>query len=283
MRFYHDSPRIDFETELNDVADRTVVVAEFPFAAPVTEVRRGVPYGFTHSAWPEPTETLPGFNKGITPAVRWSHYAFDTGGLALFDRGLSGRELDGRTALLFLLNATDKYYGYPNSWLSGQGRHRLEYSLYAHEGPFAAARVPHHAWEYNAPPYAGSGGPAKPISFLETSGNVIVESMRRDGGFLEIRCAECFGQAGEAWVRVNLTHGGATLTDLCGNRAEALPGGPRYQFPVRPQQIVTIRCQTSSSVPQPEPLLAWDPLVPAAKRPALHEYSDKKGHPPRGE
>ncbi|MCU0247686.1 MAG: hypothetical protein MUC42_14020, partial [Bryobacter sp.] len=43
LRFYKDSPRIDCETTLHDVPDRTVVVAEFPLAAEVTEVRRAVP------------------------------------------------------------------------------------------------------------------------------------------------------------------------------------------------------------------------------------------------
>ena len=55
MIFHNNQPRIDFETELNDIPDRTVVVAEFPLAAPVREVRRGIPYGFSHAAGRSPT------------------------------------------------------------------------------------------------------------------------------------------------------------------------------------------------------------------------------------
>ena len=103
-------PRIDFETELNDIPDRTVVVAEFPLAEAITEVRRGIPYGFSHGAWrvaqasspagassvltanaktsgrgrPENsqarTPALSGWTKGIVPAVRWSHYSLAGGG-----------------------------------------------------------------------------------------------------------------------------------------------------------------------------------------------------------
>lgn len=283
IRFYHDSPRIDFETTLNDIPDRTVIVAEFPLAREVVEVRRAVPYGFTHGAWPDPTQALPGRNQGITPAVRWSHYAVEGGGgFAILDRGLSGRELTGRTPVIFLLNTTDKYYGYPNPWLSGAGRHVLEYAIAAHDGDWAEARIPQMAWEYNSPPYAAGGAAGRPVSFAETSGNVIVEAMRRDGEAIEIRLVECLGQAGTARITVNLPHKGAALTNLVGAESKPLAGGPRYEFPVRPQQIVTLRLRAESRVAEPKPLVEWDPLVPPAKRPMLHKYSSEKGHPPRG-
>jgi alpha-mannosidase len=283
MRFHHESPRIDFETTLNDIPDRTVVVAEFPLAQEVAEVRRAIPYGFTHGAWPLPTEALPGWSKGIVPAVRWWHCTLrGGGGFALFDRGLSGRELTGRTPVIFLLNTTNKYYGYPNAWLSGEGRHVLEYAIVAHDGDWAAARIPQMAWEYNCPPLAVEGAAGKAVSFLQTSGNVIVEAMRRDREVLEVRLAECFGQAGTAHVTVALPHRGAALTSLTGSEAKPLLGGPRYEFRVRAQQIVTLRLRTSGDVPAPKPLLDWAPLAPPAKRAMLKEYSNEKGHPPRG-
>jgi hypothetical protein len=283
VRFYHESPRIDFETTLNDVPDRTVVVAEFPLAQEVTELRRAIPYGFTHGAWPEPTQALPGWSKGIAPALRWSHCTLrGGGGFAIFDRGLSGRELTGRTPLIFLLNTTDKYYGYPSPWLSGDGRHVLEYAIVAHAGEWEAARIPQMAWEYNCPPHAVEGAGAKPVSFLATSGNVIVEAMRRDQEYLEVRLAECFGKSGAAHATVALPHQGAALTSLTGATPKPLMGGPRYEFAVRPQQIVTLRFRTSGNVPAPEPLLDWEPLAPPAKRAMLKQYSNQKGHPPRG-
>jgi hypothetical protein len=76
MRFYHELPRIDFETELQDIPNITVVVAEFPLAEDIEEVRRGIPCGFSHGAWFKPNPDLVGWTKGITPAVRWSDYAW---------------------------------------------------------------------------------------------------------------------------------------------------------------------------------------------------------------
>ena len=285
MTFYKDYPRIDFATELNDIPDRTIVVAEFPLAEDITEVRRGIPYGFSHGAWSKPNPDLHGWTKGITPAVRWSHYTLaGGGGVALLDKGLTGRELTGRTPVIFLLNATESYRGYPNSWLSGKGKHWLAYALVVHEGAWRDARIPQMAWEYNVPPIVIPGtAAAAPQSFLQTSDNVIVEALRREGPDIELRMAECFGYAGTAEVTLNLPHTDARLTDLVGGNPKPLPPGPTYKFPVRPQQIVTMRFRAPSAVPDVKPLTRWDELVPEAKREALNTRIDAKGHPPRGQ
>jgi alpha-mannosidase len=280
MRFYERYPRIDFVTEFEDLPNQTVLVAEFPLAGDVEEVRRGIPYGFSHGAWAKPDAALHGWTKGITPAVRWSHYSLPGGGVALFDRGLPGREINGNTPIVYLHNATDKYYGHPNPWLSGAGKHRVEYALLAHAGAWADARIPHAAWEYNCPPVVLAGraaGAGKP--FVETSSNVIVEALRRLDGEIEMRLVECLGYAGTVELTLHLPHRGAWATDLNGARRKRLAGSGKYRFPVNPQQIVTLRFGAKSVVPATEPVVAWDEFVPADKLPALHEYSASKGHP----
>ncbi len=120
--------------------------------------------------------------QGITPAVRWSAYTLaDTATVALLDRGLTGREITGSTPVVYLLNTTEKYHGYPNAWLSGKGRHHLQYALVATEKPWGEARIPHHAWEYNTPPVVvGQCAPIPAQSLVQTSDNVIVQAMRRE-------------------------------------------------------------------------------------------------------
>lgn len=106
VRLYHESPRIDFETELNDIPDYTVVVAEFPLAADVAEIRRGIPYGFSHGAWSTPDPNLHGSTTGIVPAARWIDCGLSAGGgVSMFDRGATGREINGSTPTVDLLNA----------------------------------------------------------------------------------------------------------------------------------------------------------------------------------
>jgi alpha-mannosidase len=284
VTLYNDYPRIDFTTELNDLPNLTVAVAEFPLAGEVTEVRRGIPYGFSHGAWAKPNAELHGWTKGIVPAVRWSHYALSGGGgAALLDHGLSGRELNGSTPIVYLYNATDKYYGYPNPWLSGKGRHVVRYALVLHDGDWKQARVPQMAFEFTCPPVVLPGRQAAAAaSFLQTSDNVVVEALRRVGGDLEVRFAECLGYAGTAEITLALPHRAAALTDMNGEHAKPLGGGPTYKVAVRPQQIVTLRFRTAQAVPEAEVVTRWDPMVPPAKLPMLHQYSSEKGHPPRG-
>jgi len=130
---------------------------------------------------------------------------------------------------------------------------------------------------------SGHCQPMKAQSFLQTSDNLIVEAMRRDGEDIEMRMVEAFGKAGTAEVKLNLPHTGAALTDLTGGHPQKLDGGPDYKFPVKPQQIVTLRFRTSEPVAEIKAVMAWDALVPETKRAALHQYlPDKKGHPPLG-
>jgi hypothetical protein len=286
MRFYEDYPRIDFETEVEDIPDITVVVAEFPLADEITEVRRGIPSGFSHGAWSKPNPDLAGWTKGIVPTIRWIDYSLaGGGGVAIFDRGLTGRELNEKTPIIYLLNAVDKYYGYSNAWLSGKGKHHSEYALYAHESDWVKSGIPQRAWEYNCPPLMITGRKATAAqSFVQTSDNVIVEVVRREGNEIEMRLVECLGAAGTAALTLNLPHQGAALTNLRGKNPQALEGsGPGYRFPVRPQQIVTIRFGAASSVGEIELVTSWDKFLPEPKRTALHAYRPVKGHPPRGD
>lgn len=285
MRFYKDYQRIDFETELNDIPDLTVVIAEFPLAQKPLEIRRGIPFGFSHASWSKPNENLYGLPNGIQPAVRWSDYAFaDGSGVAILDRGLSGREINGKTPVIYLYNATEKYCGYVNPWLSGKGKHLLEYALVPRAENWNVARIPQMAWEYNCPvTIAPDCGTKSPQSFVKTSDNVIIEVIRRDGADIELRLAECLGKAGTAEVTVNLPHVSAALTDMLGGHPQPLNGKNSYTFLVRPQQIITMRLRTLSTVDEIKPLMAWDELVPKAKCAALNNYmKEKKGHPPIG-
>src|ERR1019366_31860 len=207
------------------------------------------------------------------------------GGLAIFDRGLSGRELNDRTPILYLLNAEDKYSGYDCRWLSGKGRHVLPYSLVAYESRWDQARIPHMAWEYNREPIViGARAAAPPQSFLETSDNVIVEALRREGNHIELRMVECLGLSGTAKITMMLPHRNAVLTDLIGRKISALPKSSHYSFPIRPQQIVTMHFETASALPEPEPIQSWDAFVPKQKLAALHAYDPNLiGHPPFGD
>jgi hypothetical protein len=120
-------------------------------------------------------------------------------------------------------------------------------------------------------------------SFLETSGNIIVEAMRREGDHIELRFVECLGSAGSASLKVSLPHGKVHITDLTGKKKTTVPHADSYSIPVQPQEIVTLHLETAQALPVPDPIKSWDEFVPKEKLAALHAYDPNvKGHPPFG-
>lgn len=294
MRIYHDHPRIDFDTILENIPDESVqVLVDFPLANDIQTARRGVPYGFSEwqpgrmepplEYYQSPYDHIPyGYSDAIFPAVRWSAYDFkDSGGIALLDRGLTGREITGRTISLFLMNALGAYRGYENTWLSGKGENQFSYALVAYDKDWQSNNIPRLAWEFNQPPIIIPGGSADTAkSFLETSDNVIVEAIRREDNFIEIRMVESKGLEGTVRVCIRFPHKDAALTNLIGENQRMLQENDGYKFAVKPQQIITMRLSTDSMVERIEPLRNWEPLIPAGKRKAYNQHLDLKGHPP---
>ena len=292
--FYRSSPRIDFKTRLDLKATDLIVSVDFPLLGTVTERTRGIPFGFSStdpSRMSRPADyylnsdhVTYGYSEAILPAIRWSNYQLaGGGGMALLDQGLTGHELNDHTVTLDLLNAQSNYRNTPNELLRGLGVHEFNYAILPHAGSWQEAQIPRRAWEFNAPVYANASSRLeKPQSFLSTSDNLIVEAIRRVGRQIEVRLSEWSGAAGTGEVTIRLPHNSARLTNLMGEQGVVLAGGPTYRFPVRPQQIVTLRFDASSGVQEPSPLRNWASLVPSAKQRALKVRLQSKGHPPRG-
>ncbi|MFA5058732.1 MAG: glycoside hydrolase family 38 C-terminal domain-containing protein, partial [Opitutaceae bacterium] len=293
IRFYQNSPRIDFLTETNDLPDGTIVSVKFPLAEAVTEMRRGIPYGFSQTPWSTLKPEQRGNHNGIVPVIRWSDYSLaGGGGVALLDRGVPSRELvDNKTAIIYLHNVCDSYYWDKHTdWMSGQGKQSYHYALLAHESDWNQARIPQRAWDYNAPPLETNGVKLQATaSYVETSDNLIVEALRRVGDEIELRMVECKGLAGRARIKINLPHQAAALTDLLGQKrtplspqATAGTAGAEYGFDIRPQQIVTLRLKTQDAVAPIQALTTFDPVVPESKRLFMRSFKhpELKGHPP---
>lgn len=99
---------------------------------------------------------------------------------------------------------------------------------------------------------------------------------------IELRLVECLASGGTAHVVLKLPHNGAVVTDLIGCKLSSLPNSSHYEFPIRPQQIVTLHFEVTSTL-TPQPVKSWDPFVPQNKLSALHAYDPSLiGHPPFG-
>ncbi|MBL8296553.1 MAG: hypothetical protein JNN08_32210 [Bryobacterales bacterium] len=286
MTFYRVHPRIDFETRLDLRKDNVLVTVDFPLAGDPVERSRGIPFGYS-SGQPRRGD------HAILPSIRWSNYQLAGGaGLALLDRGLTGHELNGRTVTLALVNAVVHYMKKPNDILRGQSGARaasyvrfykeFSYALVPHAGSWQDADIARRAWEFNSPPVVLTGtGNASTEGMLETSDNVIVEAIRRVGRQVELRLVESKRSADTAQITLRLPHRGAALTNMMGEKPQALAGGPTYKFPIRAQQIVTLRLDAPSAVPAPALVRDWSSLAPLVKREALKQRIQEKGHPGR--
>jgi hypothetical protein len=276
IRAYADLPRIDVETTLGDVPNGYLVSSDFALAGSALGEERGIPFG---------TSALLR-SDFVHPAIGWSAVSLaEGGGLALLDRGVPGRELSGNMMILPLLNAYDAYRGKPNPWLSGRGEHRFDYSIVPLETGWREASVPLRAHERNAPPIVqllSTGGDLSSTqrSWLRTSDNVIVESVRRVGTELEIRLVEWTGTSGTGTVELGFSTGAAYLTDALGANRQLLGAGGPLHFDLRPQQIVTIRVETPTAVPDVPPLTTFRDLVPPAKAASLEKRHSLSGQPP---
>jgi len=284
LRFCNESPRIDFLTETNDIPPGTTLSVEFPLADQITEIRRGIPYGFSHCDLTRNDPSAAGVTGGILPVIRWSDYTLaHGGGVAVLDRGLAGREVFENTVILLLHNVCDTYYNRKVKWMNHLGRQTYEYALVACEQQWNQANIPQMAWEYNCPVVAVAGRSITASqSFVETSNNVIIQALRRVGPQIELRLMECLGEPGKVGIKVALPHTTAALTDLLGRETRPLKVGPQYTFDVRAQQIVTLRLRTDKAAAPSKALRSFNSLIPPAKQQYMHTSRNPSllGHPP---
>lgn len=101
--------------------------------------------------------------------------------------------------------------------------------------------------------------------------------VRRAGAPVRLEIGDRFGGPGRP------TASGGRAHRPTGKRRKPRRGGPKYEFPLHPQQIVTIRLRTAKPAPDVKLITEWDEFVSKPKLPALHAYSALNGHPPRGQ
>jgi len=296
MRFFNNHPIIDADIELTDVPEDLLVSLGFPLSIAINAEARAVPFGFSERdprSPPLPPDPLLmfdhatyGTNAATVPAIGWSWHGNAAGhGLGLLDRGVPGRESHGHTASLLLMNTSKAFRNKPNQWLSGAGRHCFRYSLHATARGWRDADLPAHAAMLNMPLRFMPGVKERGV-LLRTSSNLSVQSVRRDGRMLEVRCVESLGHSGAATVQVGFRHLSASRGNARKPMAqlsvhEGRNDGTDYVLEVMPQEIITLRFETEGELPYLAPLSGWDDLVPQHKRAGLSQYDpDLIGHPP---
>ena len=137
--------------------------------------------------------------------------------MAILDRGIPGRELIDKTAILLLRNTCDAYalsckihdqpFSRPSEWMSGKGKHRFQYALLAHNktGPKPVSRGGLGSTTVRSS-LCRACPPTRSEMLWRLQATCSSRRSRREGDEIELRMVECLGQMGSGSVEVKLPH-----------------------------------------------------------------------------
>ena len=246
------SQTLDVDVVVDWQEERRLLRAMFPTGIRARTAQCGIQFGNierpTHrnTSWEEARFEVPGH--------RWMDMSEPGRGLAVLDRGIIGRSIEGGCLGLSLLRAPN----FPDP-RADRGEHRFHYALMPHAGDWRDAEVDAEAEAFNEPlevhPYLGEGGGV--LSEAHAPFNIDVDGAARIevaalkpaevGAAVVLRLVEKHG--GHGVVRVTLPgFNSARPVDL---REQPLPTGAFEwnaedhiaEFPVRPFEITSIRLQ----------------------------------------
>jgi len=240
-----DSPQIDFATTVHWGDERDVMLK---VAFPVSVLARTARYEIQFGNFERPTHwNMPhDWARFEVVGQRWADLSETDYGAAILNDCKYGYDIRDNVMRLTLLKAPL----WPDNTADINQTHTFTYSLYPHQGDFAAGGVVRAASELNnpvvgivAPPRKGSAGPCS--SWFSVSGkNVVIETVKKaeDDSGLIVRLYEANGCRGRRTLRTSLPLTRAVETDLMEReeRELALRNG-RVALDFKPYQIRTVK------------------------------------------
>jgi alpha-mannosidase len=141
---YDGLDRIDFVTDVDWWEDKTMLKVAFPLTVQDTVATYEIPYGTIRRS----TQLRNSWEKAKVevPASRWADVSTGGYGVSLLNIAKYGYDIKGNTMRLSLLRSPKS----PDP-TADRGKHRIEYSLYPHEGSWQTARTVQRGYEVNVP------------------------------------------------------------------------------------------------------------------------------------
>jgi alpha-mannosidase len=206
VRFYHQTPQIDFQTHIRWHEKQTLMKVAFPFNMKTSSATYEIQFGaIRRSSKPRTEEDKAKFE---VPAQQWADLSDTKYGVSLLNDCKYGYDAKGNTLRLTLLRSPH----YPNQIdpshsdesLTDQGEHMFCYALYPHNGDWMKGRTVQHARELNNPVLVFPNVLVEEIpSLMESSRpNIIVDSVKK---------AE---ESDDIIIRMHEAHGISTDTSL---------------------------------------------------------------------
>jgi alpha-mannosidase len=227
IRFYHHSPRIDFQTHIRWQEKQVLMKVTFPFNMKVSSATYEIQFGaINRSSKPRTDEDSAKFE---VPAQQWADMSDAKYGVSLLNDCKYGYSAKENTLQLTLLRSPR----YPNpieplhcdEGVIDQGEHIFCYSLFPHSGSWTKGGTIQRARELNNPvlifPNLQAG--KIPSLFESSKPNIIVDAIKKaeDSDAVIIRMHEAYGVSTDTSLRFGIDASLATECDLLENEEKS--------------------------------------------------------------
>lgn len=215
MVFYHDIPRIDFETHVDWQEVQYMLKAEFPVDVFYHEATYDIQYGNVKR--PTHQNTSWDVARFEVCAHKWADVSEGNYGVSLLNDCKYGYGIDNQKMTLTLLKSSTN----PDP-VADIGEHVFTYSLYPHTGNWQQGDTVKQGYQLNILTTAvvlSSSGKSRTLSslFNVTTPGVLVEAVKQqlDGDGIILRLYESFGQRQDhVIINTGLTMEKASLCNL---------------------------------------------------------------------
>jgi alpha-mannosidase len=223
IRFYHKSPRIDFQTRVRWNERQVLMKVAFPFNMKTSSPTYEIQFGAIHRSSKPRTDMERA--KFEVPAQQWADMSDAKYGVSLLNDCKYGYDASYNTLRLTLLRSP--HYPHPiEPWRSDhgvidQGDHTFCYALHPHSGDWTKGNTVQHARELNNPILVFPDIHVEGIPSLvkRSKSNIVIDSIKKAEEFsfahLESSSTEQAKQTGDAIIiRMHEAHGVSTETVL---------------------------------------------------------------------
>ncbi|WP_338678455.1 alpha-mannosidase [Listeria ivanovii] len=233
IHFYHDSPEIRFETEVDWQDRNQLLKVAFPVSVHASEASYDIQFGNVKR--PTHWNTSWDYARFETVGHQWADLSEKNYGVSLLNESKYGYDIKDSTIRLTLLKAA----GYPDPQ-ADLGIQSFTYSLYPHSGDFLDAKTVQTAWELNNPIFTSNGAVVSFSLFQITNPYVVIDSIKQaeNGNGLIVRLHEFASTRGEVTLTSDYT---ITAISECNLLEEEEEAGVSTTFQITPFEIKTFR------------------------------------------
>jgi alpha-mannosidase len=229
--------RIDFETLIEWRESHRFLSVVFPLAVHAPSARHEIQFG--HIERPTHVNTSEDRARFEVCQHKWTDLSENRFGVALLNDGKYGVSVRRGTIKLSL----HKGGCHPDA-RGDAGDHMVTYSLFPHNGAFAAESVVRPAYELNITPTMLDGAVSSSSLLTVDAPNIVLETVKpaADGRGYIVRLYECERQATRTTVRFARSPVDVWTTNLLEEQSQSVPireGAVELDF--RPFEIKTIR------------------------------------------